>query len=342
MGGTARSKADKRARAVAAVLAGMVLAAASAVAATAAAQAPPQSTSPPTIEGKFQVGETLSAGNGSWANSPTSFAYQWQRCSSSGSGCANISGATQRTYKLTSAEVDRRVRVLVTASNADGKATANSSPSPIISDSAPPRNTERPVISGTAQVGQTLTVSNGRWTGGVTSFAYQWLQCDAAGNSCVAVSGATGRSYGVRSSDLGRTLRARVTARNLAGRTSVTSDRSAVVQEAPGTTVTTPAAQNRAPSIRFLSLKIRFNRVYVRFRVCDDSFGRVTVIARDQLARRLAYTRRFRVEPAPCGTYARNWKLIPRFRGHGRFVVSLRAVDGSRRLSTLVVRSVRR
>jgi hypothetical protein len=317
------------------MLVGMVLGAAFAVSATAAAQAPPQPTSPPTIEGRFQVGQTLTAGNGSWTNSPTSFTYQWQRCNSS--GCANITGATQRTYRLTTADVDRRVRVLVTASNADGKATANSAPSPVISDAAAPRNTERPVISGTPQVGQTLTVSNGRWTGGVTSFSYQWLQCDAAGNSCVAVSGATGRTYGVRSSDVGRTLRARVTAQNAAGRTSVTTDRTSAVQDAPGTTVTTEG--NRAPTIRFLSLKVRSNRVYVRFRVCDDS-GRVTVIARDQLARRLAYTRRFRVEPTPCGVYARNWRLIPRFRAHGRFVVSLRAIDGSRRLSRLVVRSV--
>lgn len=322
-----------------------LLAAIGAVSATAAVQAAPQTTSPPTVEGKFQVGETVTAGTGSWSNDPTSYAFQWQRCSSSGSGCVDIVGATGRTYKLTSAEVGKTVRVLVTAANADGKSTANSHPSPVVSDNSAPRNTTRPVISGTPQVGEALTVSNGTWTGGVTSFTYQWQRCDENGNACVAVSGATSKSYGVRSDDAGSTLRAEVTARNAAGRTTVNTDRSGVVTAASGgttTVVTTTPATNRAPGLTFLSLKVRANRVYVRFRVCDDSYGRVTIVARDSMARRLSYTRRLGVSPAPCGTYSRSWVLIPRFRAHGRFAVSLRAVDKSGKLSLLRSRSVTR
>jgi hypothetical protein len=306
--------------------------------------APPKSTSPPTIEGKFQVGETVTAGNGSWANDPTSFAYQWQRCTSSGSACVDIAGATSKSYKLTSAEVGRTVRVLVTASNADGKETANSHPSPIISDSSAPRNTVRPTISGTAQVGQTLTVSNGTWTGGVTSYTYQWQRCDQNGQACLNVSGATSKTYGVRSDDVGSTLRALVTAHNTAGRTTVSTDRTAVVQDVTGTTVvvTTTAVTNRAPTIQFRSLAVRKNRVYVRFQACDDSSNRVTIVARDSMAGRLSYTRRYSVRPSGCAVYARSWILIPRFRAHGRFVVSLRAIDSSGKSSRTVSRSVRR
>jgi hypothetical protein len=322
-----------------ALLALTVLAAVFAVPALAAA---PQTTSPPTVEGKFQVGETVSAGTGSWSNNPTTFAFQWQRCSNSGSGCVDIAGATGRTYKLTAAEVDKTVRVLVTASNADGKSTANSHPSPVVSDASAPRNTTRPVITGTAQVGQTLTVSNGTWTGGVRSYTYQWQICDENGNACNGVPGATAKTYTVRSSDVGGTLRAEVTAHNAAGRTTVNTDRSGVVQDVASTTVvtTTTTATNQPPALTFLSLRVRANRVYVRFRVCDDSNGRVTIVARDQMARRLAYTRRLRVTPAPCGTFSRSWVLIKRFRTHARFVVSLRAVDNSQRLSRLVSRSV--
>src|SRR3954464_4029637 len=82
----------------------LVLVAAGLLAAAASAAAP-RTTSPPTIEGEFQVGETVAAGNGGWANDPVSFDYQWQRCNSAGSGCANITGAMDKSYKLTSAEV---------------------------------------------------------------------------------------------------------------------------------------------------------------------------------------------------------------------------------------------
>jgi hypothetical protein len=311
--------------------------------ALAANAAAPKSTSPPTVEGKFQVGETVTAGNGLWANSPTSYTYQWQRCNSSGSGCVDIAGADSKTYKLASADVDKTVLVLVTAANTDGKATANSHPSPVVSDDTAPRNTVRPAISGTAQVGETLTVSNGTWTGGATTFTYQWQRCDENGSGCVNVAGATARAYGVRSEDQGHTMRTLVTAENQAGKTSVNTDRSARIEAAPGSTVvvTTTAATNKAPQVKFLSLKVRGIRVYARFRVCDDSFGKVTVLARAQMPAKLAYTRRFGVAPAPCGTFSRNWMLIPRFRHHGRYVVTLRAMDQSKRLSLLAQRAIR-
>src|SRR5438105_404789 len=200
------------------LLATGILAGVFAIAANAAA---PRTTSPPTVEGKFQVGQTLTAGNGLWANNPTSYTYQWQRCSSSGSGCTNIASATAKTYKLVAADVDNTVRVLVTAANADGKSTANSHPSPVISDSGAPRNTTRPVITGKAVVGESLEVSNGTWTGGATTFTYQWQRCDGNGNGCIDVPGATSKSYGVRTADQGHTMRVLVSAANTAGKTTV-------------------------------------------------------------------------------------------------------------------------
>ena len=81
--------------------------------------------------------------------------------------------------------------------------------------------------------------------------------------------------------------------------------------------------------------------VFARFRVCDDSSSKVTVLAQARMPLRLAYTRRYAVYPASCGTFSRHWTLIPRFRHHGRYVVSLRAIDKSRKISLLVSRTVR-
>jgi hypothetical protein len=221
----------RRLRVVAGLVVTGVVAAVLAVAATASRQTAPKTTSPPTIEGKFQINETISASTGLWANNPVDFAYRWQRCNTEGSGCANIDNATSKSYKLTSADVDHTLQVLVTASNPDGQSTANSRPSPVVSGSEAPRNTQRPAISGKPQVGETMSVSKGQWTGGVRSYAYQWQSCDGSGNNCTDVGGATSSSYGVRTADKGKTLRAEVTAVNAAGKTSVTTDRSDVVQQ---------------------------------------------------------------------------------------------------------------
>src|SRR4051794_3642037 len=211
-----------------------VIAAAAAAAATHRSSAAPQNSSNPTIEGKFQVNETVTATNGTWSGNPTDFKYKWQRCNSASTGCTDIAGATSKSYKLATEDVDHRVRVLVTAANSDGQTTVNSRPSPLVSASDAPRNSTRPTISGTAAVGESLTVTNGAWTGGARSFTYQWLRCDETGNQCAPVAGATSQSYGVRSADAGSTLRVEVTAHNPAGNTTVNTDRSAVVAKAGG------------------------------------------------------------------------------------------------------------
>jgi hypothetical protein len=69
-----------------------------------------------------------------------------------------------------------------------------------------PTNVSPPGVTGIAQQGQTLTAVRGRWTGSPTSFAYQWLQCDAAGVGCSAIAGATGQSYAVAAGDVGHAL----------------------------------------------------------------------------------------------------------------------------------------
>jgi hypothetical protein len=285
----------------------------------------PRNTSAPMIAGTAREGNTLTAHNGNWANSPTAFAYQWQRCAPDGSGCTDIAGATKSTYALTSADVDHTVRVGVTASNADGQASASSAVTNLISSNSAPVNTAKPTISGTASVGQELSGSTGTWTGGVTSYTYQWQSCTASA-VCTDVSGATARTYTVRLADVGSSLRVAVTAHNLSGSNATAmSDQTGIVASAGGTTtVTTPG--NKAPTLSFISLKRTGNSAYARFRVCDDSSARLNVTERDSKPGVSSYTRHFLVSGKPCAAYLRHWLIPARFR-HGRYTVTLQARD---------------
>ena len=204
------------------------------VAAAAALAAAPRSTSPPTLEGRFRQGETLRTSNGLWANNPTSFVYRWQRCDTSGNNCRTIAGATNNAYRLVQADVGQTVRSVVTARNADGASAANSRQSPVIADNTAPGNTSPPTISGTAAVGEQLTANEGGWSGAPDRFGYQWQQCDANGSNCSSIAGATGKIFGVRSADLGRTLRVAVTAINPRGRTTAVSNATPTVRPAIG------------------------------------------------------------------------------------------------------------
>ena len=102
------------------------------VGAQAMATAPPANTALPTITGTPTVGQTLTARDGTWTNSPTSFAYQWLRCNGGGNNCVKVANGTQKTYTLVGADAGRTMRVEVTATNADGSATARSAQTAVV------------------------------------------------------------------------------------------------------------------------------------------------------------------------------------------------------------------
>jgi hypothetical protein len=102
-------------------------------AATAVVQpAAPVNSTPPTISGSAQQGASLSSDTGVWSNGPTGYGYQWRRCDGSGSGCADIAGATGSSYVLVGADVGSTIRVAVTAANGGGSATAVSAATAVV------------------------------------------------------------------------------------------------------------------------------------------------------------------------------------------------------------------
>jgi hypothetical protein len=198
----------------------------------AASAAAPNNTSPPTISGTAQEGQTLKASPGTWSGStPMDFSYQWRRCGTGGGNCRNISKATDNIYTLTSDDVGHRLRVLVTAVNSDGAGTAQSKATDIVKAAPPqaPKNTTEPSISGTAQQGQTLTANPGEWSGNKPiQFAYRWRRCDAKGGDCSNTS-LTSQTYLLGATEVGHTLRVLVTASNSVGSSAAISNATSVV-----------------------------------------------------------------------------------------------------------------
>lgn len=89
----------------------------------------------------------------------------------------------------------------------------------------PPSNTVAPVVSGTAAVGQTLSTTDGTWSGNPapTTFTYQWQL------GTTDITGATSSTYVIQAGDVGNTLRCVVTATSTSGSTSANSNNSGVV-----------------------------------------------------------------------------------------------------------------
>ena len=186
------------------------------------ATAAPVNSVAPAITGTAQEGQVLSASNGTWSNSPTSYAYQWNR------NGTPISGSVNATRTVATADVGYTLTCTVTATNAGGSGTATSAAtSTVIAASAPvPVNSVAPAVTGTGTVGQTLSTDNGTWTNSPTGYAYQWRR------GGVDISGATANTYALVSADAGTSVTCRVAATNAGGTATAISNAIAVAGSA--------------------------------------------------------------------------------------------------------------
>jgi len=120
----------------------------------------PTNTALPVITGTARTGETLTTSRGSWTSSPSTYTYQWKRATTVGGSYANIASATDRTYDLTDADIDKFIKVSVIATNNIGASSAalSAATSVVIdlTDSVVPTATN-PVSTAT---GFTFTISN--------------------------------------------------------------------------------------------------------------------------------------------------------------------------------------
>jgi hypothetical protein len=116
---------------------------------------PPANTSPPTISGLAQDGQTVTADPGAWSGTqPITFGYQWLRCDASGAGCAGIAGATTASYAIAAADVDSTLRMAVTGTNGAGTSTATSAATATVlaAPAPPPPSGSDPVVAAAGDI----------------------------------------------------------------------------------------------------------------------------------------------------------------------------------------------
>ena len=204
-------------------------------AATVAVAAKPNTaaTGLPAISGTSQVGETLTASTSAIADGDglnnVSYRYQWI------SGGTDIDGATGSSYELTSSEQGQTIQVRVTFTDDRGNAETLTSAATVAVAAAPNREaTGQPTISGTPQVGQTLTAdtSNISDLDGITNatFVYQWRR------GGLTIIGANRSTYTLTASDQGKTITVRV---------RFTDDRNSIESRTSNATTAVAAAPNR-------------------------------------------------------------------------------------------------
>ena len=190
-----------------------------------------QATGLPTISGTAQVGQTLTADTSGIADEDglgnVTFSYQWM------ADDANIQGATDRAYTLADRDEGKTIKVIVSfTDDANNEESLTSDPTGEVAAKPNTQATGQPTISGTAQVGQTLTadVTGIADEDGLTtvSYSYQWMADDTN------IQGATGSSYTLTEDDKGKAITVTVSFTDAEGNPeTLTSDPTGEVAAAP-------------------------------------------------------------------------------------------------------------
>ena len=218
----------------------------SAATATVSAAANTLATGAPTITGTAQVGQTLTAGTTAIMDADgltsVSYTYQWIRVD--GTDEEDISGENSSTYTLVDADLGTTLKVKVSfTDDASNSETLTSAATATVSAAPNTLATGAPTITGTAQVGQTLTAATTGITDadGLTSptYTYQWIRVD--GTDEEDISGENSSTYTLGDADLGTTLKVRVTFADDLGHTET------LTSAATATVTATPAVPTREP-----------------------------------------------------------------------------------------------
>jgi hypothetical protein len=268
----------------------------------------------PGVIGTPTEGQTLNGTNGQWLYDSglkcepgdCTYSYNWQRCNADDSGCVDVAGRTGFTYLLGAEDVGKKVRFVETVFKRDCGAhnsqtgeiechdiTKNSASTPFGPINPKPVTTAQatapPTLAGLAMEDETLRATGGTWTGpGTITKAFFWQRCNAIGEGCSTLPGATGATHKLTSEDVGTRLRVIEVATNEGGSSQAVSSVSAVVIELKPTASrpTIAASKVELPHrliVDRLVARQAGKRVTLRIRVSDDRGFHITgIIVRAQ------------------------------------------------------------
>lgn len=80
----------------------------------------------PTVSGVAAPAQTLTASPGDWSGAPSTYTYQWSRCDSTATTCADIPGATSASYVVVPEDTGSVLRATVVAGNSVSSSSATS------------------------------------------------------------------------------------------------------------------------------------------------------------------------------------------------------------------------
>ncbi|WP_349620096.1 Ig-like domain-containing protein [Azospirillum argentinense] len=212
---------------------------------TAILNSAPVNSVAPNVTGTATVGNALSTTNGTWSDPDgdgRSYTYQWYRADDvNGTNAASISGATSSNYTLVAGDLNKYLRVVVTANDGKGgtqTASSGYSSQVVAAGNGAPVNSVVPNVTGTATVGNALSGGTGTWSdpdGDSLSYTYQWYRADDInGTNAVSISGATSANYMLTTSDAHKYLRVAVIANDgNSNTTTAYSAYTAILNSAP-------------------------------------------------------------------------------------------------------------
>jgi hypothetical protein len=218
----------------------------------------------------LNVGTQLVGTAGNWSGTPQiDFSYQWQRCDTTQAGsCSDISGATNQLYTLVAADQGKYIRDVVTGTNdfpspapistakSEIRGPVGAQPGPLPGDNQESAPTIVDISPGADPAlpteGDTLSAPDSSqdpagWLfnppADADSITYQWLLCDANGDNCAAIPGATQSTYVLTAADDELTLRVQVTGSNSYGTTTLP------LSAATNTIIPLPATATSPPQL---------------------------------------------------------------------------------------------
>ena len=200
----------------------------------------PQKLSDPAISDMTpRDGDVLTAYSGSWHGTmPITYHYQWLTCESLSSGCNKVSQGSQ--FFVTPDLIGKRLRIRITVRNPGGTRAVYSVRTAPVKAHAP-TNDSMVRITGVPRDGGAMHADRGRWIGTAPLFyKTQWQRCDELGRDCVTILGANQATYRPTPADVAHTLRAAVTASNVAGLSSSVSLPTAQILAAPPRRLSSP------------------------------------------------------------------------------------------------------